>query len=75
MQPQNKLLFDCDVYVTAADQLKSQDTCRARPSLHCAACRGGTCARTALLLSAEHPQTRHRHTQRDTKSLYDYRTV
>lgn len=47
------------VYVTAAaGELKSQDTCRARPSLHCAARCGGTGTRIALLLSAEHPQTR-----------------
>lgn len=35
----NQLLFYCDVYVTAAaNKFKSEDACRARSSLHSAAC-------------------------------------
>ena len=69
-------LFYFDVSVTAAaDGLESEDACRARPSLLCAARRGGAGARAALLLSAEHPQTRRRHPQRDTESLHDHRAV
>lgn len=75
-QPWNQLLFCFDVSLTAAaDGLESEDACRARPSLLCAARRGGAGARAALLLSAEHPQTRRRHPQRDTESLHDHRAV
>lgn len=76
MTLQEKTLFYVDVVtLVAADQPQSQGTRWAWSSFHGAACSGGLGSCSALFLSDDNPQTRHFHSQRDTKPFCNHKTV